>query len=127
MKRIHRKIIALQARVARRASRDLVRHINSDYPRYQEVRGKNYDLRKAAGCATGAKDTTLAKIIRTIVHDDKNYRVLSCTRGAPGGHVYNRIHGYDWCSKRIFVRILVGPFKDGFIETDGEGTMYLVD
>ena len=127
MKRIHRKVIALQARVAQRAAKDLVRNVSSEYPRYQEVRGKNYDLRKAAGRVTGAKDAILAKIIRAIVHDDKDYRLLTGTRGVPGCHMYNRISGFNWCSKRIFVRILVGPFKEGLIETDGEGTMYIAD
>lgn len=127
MKRIHRKIITLQARVARRAAQDLAGCIDSDYPQYQEIRGKNYDLRKATGRAKGAKDTTLAKIIRAIVHDDKDYRLLTCTRGGPGGHMYNRIHGFDWNSKRIFVRILVGPFNESLIETDENGVMYIRD
>lgn len=127
MKRIHRKIIALQARVARRASQDLVHGIDSDYPKYQQIRGKNYDLRKAAGRARGAKDTTLAKIIRAIVHDDRHYRLLTGTRGAPGCHMYNRIRGFNWFGKRIFVRILVGSFKEGLIEEVDDGTMRIVN
>lgn len=127
MKRIHRKIIALQARVARRAAKDLVRNVSKDRFRYQAARGKNFDLFKASYRAGGAKPTTLAKIIRAIVSADRKFGALACRRGESGSHTYNRIYGFDFNNRSAFIRILVGPFNEGLIEEDENGVMYIRD
>lgn len=127
MKRIHRKVIALQARVARRAAKDLVRNVSKDRFRYQAARGENYDLFKASYRAKGAKPTTLAKIIRAILSADRKFGILTCRRGESGGHVYNRIYGFDFNHRAAFIRILVGPFNEGLIEENENGVMYIRD
>lgn len=123
MKRIHRKVIALQARVARRAAKDLVRNVSKDRFRYQQLRGENFDLFKASHRAGGAKPATLAKIIRAILSIDRKFGTLACRRGEPGGHTYNRIYGFDFNNRSVFIRILVGPFNEGLIEEDENGVM----
>lgn len=128
MKRIHRKVIALQARVARRISQEILLGIDEFNPVYQQLRGPNYDRWKAAGRARGAKDTKMAGIIREIVRSDKARRGFQCPEcGLPGGHVHARLDGSYFNNSCVVVRTLVGPFNEGFIQEGKDGVLHIPD
>lgn len=122
MKRIHRKVIALQARLCLKMVGDMRYHEEGAYNLYKLLRGVNYDIHKAKCVAKGIKPAKLASIFRSVLREERQF-IYDCKgRGRD-----RRMDGYAFNVKKIIVRSLVGPFNEGYIEHDENGIAYIRD
>lgn len=122
MKRIHRKVITLQARLCLKMVGDMRYHEEGAYNLYKLLRGDNYDIHKAKHVAGGLPPAKLARLFRSVLREERQF--IDDRKGCGRSR---RMDGYAFNVKKILVRGLVGPFNEGLIERDENGVHYIRD